>query len=331
VKEYGKLDLMNMDCMELMDSLPDKSMELIIVDPPYFEVKGEFDFIWSSFDEYLEDVERWAGQCQRLLASNGTVIWWGHAKKIAYTQIILDRYFLLCNSMVWEKAECQTKAQDFDSARTFAPITERFLVYSSQEMDLTGLEAVEKEYIAPRNPFAKELKKARLEAGMTINEVAELGHFYGTVNHGGAVTNWERGYNVPLREQWELLKNKLPINMEYEALRAEYEALRAEYEDKRRYFNNSLKMSDVVKFSQEGSTTGKHDHPTQKPPTLTRALVQTCSRSGQSCLVPFAGSGTEVIEAWRHGLNVTASEIDLAYYKDMLERVDRETAQQELF
>ena len=30
--------------MELMTTLDDKSQHLIIVDPPYFEVKGEFDF-----------------------------------------------------------------------------------------------------------------------------------------------------------------------------------------------------------------------------------------------------------------------------------------------
>jgi DNA modification methylase len=44
----------------LENGLPDKSVQLIIADPPYFEIKGEFDFIWSSFDEYLKDVEEWA-------------------------------------------------------------------------------------------------------------------------------------------------------------------------------------------------------------------------------------------------------------------------------
>ena len=42
----------------LDNTLPDKCANLIIADPPYFEVKGAFDFIWKSFDDYLKDVEK---------------------------------------------------------------------------------------------------------------------------------------------------------------------------------------------------------------------------------------------------------------------------------
>lgn len=34
----------------LNNTLPDKSAQLIIADPPYFEIKGDFDFIWASFE-----------------------------------------------------------------------------------------------------------------------------------------------------------------------------------------------------------------------------------------------------------------------------------------
>jgi DNA modification methylase len=46
------------------NQLPDKSVQLIIADPPYFEVKGSFDFVWKSFDDYLKDVEKWAIECK---------------------------------------------------------------------------------------------------------------------------------------------------------------------------------------------------------------------------------------------------------------------------
>ena len=73
------------------NQIEDKSVELIIADPPYFQVKGEFDFVWDSFDDYLKDVEKWAIECKRVLADNGTLFWYGDAKKIAYTQIILEK------------------------------------------------------------------------------------------------------------------------------------------------------------------------------------------------------------------------------------------------
>ena len=107
ISETYNLDVMELDRVYHMDflnnSLPDKCANLIIADPPYFEVKGDFDFIWASFDDYLKDVERWAVECKRILADNGTLFWYGDAKNIAYSQIVLDRSFNLINNLVWDK------------------------------------------------------------------------------------------------------------------------------------------------------------------------------------------------------------------------------------
>ena len=80
----------------LNNTIPDKSIQLIIADPPYFEVKGEFDFVWKSFDDYLKDVEKWAIECKRILADNGSLFWFGDGKKIAYSQFIFDKYLIEC-------------------------------------------------------------------------------------------------------------------------------------------------------------------------------------------------------------------------------------------
>lgn len=52
--------------------LPEKSVNLLILDPPYFEVKGDFDFIWPDFESYQKDVEKWAIACKYVLAGSGT-------------------------------------------------------------------------------------------------------------------------------------------------------------------------------------------------------------------------------------------------------------------
>jgi site-specific DNA-methyltransferase (adenine-specific) len=49
-----------------------------------------------------------------------------------------------------------------------------------------------------------------------------------------------------------------------------------------------------MSFDQEAHITGKYDHDTVKPETLTRALILTCSRKNDLIVVPFSGSGTEV-------------------------------------
>jgi len=314
------------------NQLEDKSVQLIIADPPYFEVKGEFDFVWDSFDDYLKDVEKWAIECKRVLADNGTLFWYGDAKKIAYSQIIFDKYFNLLNNITWNKGSFMG-LEESEGLRSFAPCTERILFYSSKSMDITGLQTIEKEYIAPRNPFALELKKARLDKGVSINQVAEYGHFYGNVNHGGAVTNWERGYNIPNIKQWKILCNNLPIKrIDYNQLRKEYEELRKEYEELRRPFNNIHKLQEVFKFSNEAQRTGaKYKHDTPKPETLTRALIQTCSRKGDLVLVPFAGSGTECAMAAKEGREFIGFDIEPKYVEMANARCSEHLKQTSLF
>lgn len=309
----------------LDNTLPDKCANLIIADPPYFEVKGAFDFIWADMKAYLQDVEKWCLECKRLLADNGTLFWYGHAKNIAYSQVIFDMHFNLINNLVWDKGSFMG-LEESEGLRSFAPCTERILMYGSKAQDTTGLKEVEMEYVAPRNPFALELKKARLKKGVSINQVAEYGKFYGNVNHGGAVTNWERGYNVPLKEQWQILCDNLPIE------RKEYEELRKEYEELRRPFANYFKLQEIFRFSNEAVKTGaKYDHDTVKPETLTRALILTCSRVNDLVVVPFAGSGTECAMSVKEGRKTIGFEITEKHAKMSNDRVQNILRQPSLF
>lgn len=325
------LDLRNCDCMDLLYDLPEKSQHLIIVDPPYFEVKGGFDFIWPSFDAYLSDVRRWATGVKRAMADNGTLLWWGHAKKIAYTQIILDEFFSLESSLVWRKKDSmQYQYYSADLSRTFNSHNERLLMYSNDheptEWAMTGTERIIEEHIKPRHPFALYLRD-EFKAANISNKVISALFPSRTGGLTGCVSNWLNGDNVPTPEQYETIRRFLGVGY----LRKEYEELRKEYEELRRPFNNSMKLEDVLEFSQEAHLTGRWDHPTQKPPTLCRALIQTCSKRGQNLLVPFAGSFVEVVEGVNLGLNVTASELDPSYYARGLERVTEQTAQTSLF
>jgi site-specific DNA-methyltransferase (adenine-specific) len=43
--------LLNMDCLEAMKLITDASIDLIVADPPYYNVKGDFDFIWKTKKE----------------------------------------------------------------------------------------------------------------------------------------------------------------------------------------------------------------------------------------------------------------------------------------
>lgn len=286
----------NIDFLD--NNLPDKCANLIIADPPYFEVKGEFDFIWKSFDDYLKDVEEWAKECKRLLADNGTLFWYGDAKKIAYSQIIFDKYFNLENSIAIEFNRQTKKSVEY--LNCFAPVSERLLMYSKNENYLF---------------FRTYLREKRLAKGYTIKQVAEKMGVYQALY--GFYEQDNTGSQIPTEEQYNKLVTILDLEVEYSQVA--------------RYFNNFKKLFDIMRFDQEAHITAKYDHDTVKPEKLTRALILTCSRPNDLVVVPFAGSGTECAMAVKEGRKTIGFEIEEKYAKMSNERIQKILNQPSLF
>jgi len=279
----------------LNNELPDKSVQLIIADPPYFETKGDFDFIWETFEDYLIDVEKWAIECKRLLAENGTLYWFGGSKKIAYTQIIFDKYFGLVNNLTWEKAEADGLfgSTGSEQLRSYPNSTERILMYSNDVYNLTQCVYSIRDYIRA------EIKRAR--GKIILKEVNEA---LGTATNGGGVASacLSLDKSEPAmftKEMYQKLKVWLNESKEYEYLRKEYEELR-------RPFENVTKSTEILKVRFKPS---EYDHPTVKPEMLARLLILTSSRKNDLVLVPFAGSGTECAMSAKEGRNTIGFEI----------------------
>jgi DNA modification methylase len=318
------------------NQIPDKSVQLIIADPPYFEVKGAFDFVWNSFEDYLKDVEKWAIECKRILADNGTLFWWGDKKKIAYSQIILDKYFNLENSIVWRKIDSmQYQYYSPDLARTFNTHNERLLMYSNETdgMNLAELNysyQIGKKHTEIMEPIIAymigEMEKAGFNCAK-INEATKskmASHWFARTSQWALPT---KEWYVKLQE----LFNYEYLRKDYEELRKDYEELRKDYEELRRFFYNPNKYEEVLEFSQEGHKTGKYDHDTCKPEKLTRALILTCSRKNDLVVVPFAGSGTECAMSAKENRNFIGFEIDAKHFKTATDRTEIIKSQPSLF
>ena len=310
------------DCFDILKQLPDKSVACILTDPPYFGImKNDWDNQWKD----IFDFQRWVGELGkeflRVLKDNGSFYWFGDDKTIAYCQVELDKYFRLLNSIVWRKTGLQTMKGAESIFRSFAPITERCLFYDKGE-DKTGLEYIDKEFVMPNNPFCKELKKAIKEKNITIKEIAEYGHFYGNVNHGGAVTNWVKGYNIPSKEQFYKMNEILCFEREYEDLRREYEELR-------RPWNNDRKAFDVLDFPV--CTDDGRFHPTQKPLALIMYLMERSTRQGDIVLDCFSGSGTTAVACHNLKRRFICIERDTDYWKASCKRLEDHQRQGVLF
>lgn len=299
----------------LKNELPDGCADLIIADPPYFETKGEFDFIWPTFEDYLKDVEAWALECRRLLKDTGSLVWYGSHNRIAYSQIILDKYFhFLNNGVAWFK-DRQTNKNRPEDTRRFINSTERWLLHAGAADNTTAYLQEIREYL--RAEILKSKGKINFKE---INEV------FGTATNGGGVANAALSLNKaePLMLSQDLY-NKLQawaaphLTRSYQDLKGEFEKYRDEY---RRPFNPvEMYKLDVLRVSQETHITGRYDHETVKTSTLTGIFINTCSRPGDLVVVPFAGSGTECESALRYGRNFVAFEIEEKHVKTARDRV----------
>lgn len=304
----------NIDFLE--NTLPDKCANLIIADPPYFEVKGDFDFIWKSFDDYLKDVEKWAVECKRLLADNGTLFWYGHAKNIAYAQIIFDKHFNLINNLVWDKGSFMG-LEESEGLRSFAPCTERILMYGNFDYNNEkGFAALKiKEYLQTIITN-KELQELLLKNNICSNRQSAI-----TV--AASKLNFKTTRHDFIQES---------IYNLIEKPKKKYTELVEIYNKELRYFNNHFKLQEILRFSNEATKTGaKYDHDTVKPESLTRALILTCSRKNDLVLVPFSGSGTECAMAVKEGRRAIGFEIEEKFAKMSNDRVKNILSQPSLF
>jgi DNA modification methylase len=59
------------DCLEFLETLEASSVDMILVDPPYFGViKDKWDNQWSDENEYLNWCANWTAHCVRVLKPN---------------------------------------------------------------------------------------------------------------------------------------------------------------------------------------------------------------------------------------------------------------------
>ena len=293
------------DCLEVMKSMPDKSVDAVITDPPYFRiVDAQWDKQWKTLEDYIEWLELASIQWRRILKDNGSLYVFADNKMSAYVQVMLDKRFLLINPLVWKKTNWKIANKYSQNFRCYAPNTERILFYSAQ-YDPTGWETVKLDMnnFASLREYFRQYKEAM---GLTKSEIVErVGQKADHCFRWGS-TQWD----LPTPETYAELA-KIPTNNGF--LRREYEDLRREYEDLRRPFNADEKTHEVIE-GQIVTPQEITEHPTTKPLWLMQRLVTVSTNPDMTVLDCFMGSGTTGVACVQTGRNFIGIEIDPTYF-----------------
>ena len=91
----------NMDCLEGLKLIPDKSINLVVIDPPYYNImlkdyKG-VKYDWDKFEtleSYISWIKRLGLEIKRVLTNNGSFYIFADDKISAYIQVELDKLIL---------------------------------------------------------------------------------------------------------------------------------------------------------------------------------------------------------------------------------------------
>jgi DNA modification methylase len=279
------------DCKEILKTLPEKSVDLIVADPPYNIGK---DF-WDSIDDYTE----WLGSvfldCQRVLKDNASFYFF-HNDMPQIAQIMewmkINTKFVFKQFIVWNKKFEGARLDGYlqghiavEDLRNYKKMAEYCLFYTFQ--DETGLTTVKLDM----NNFStlrKYFKDYQQALGLNKKEIMEkIGQQADHCFRWGS-SQWD----MPTKETYQKI-GELPIKYEfvrkeYEDLRKEYEDLRKEYEDLRYTFNNQKTHHSVWNYE----VAKKQGHLTPKPTDLIENILKHSSNEGSVVLDPFAGSGT---------------------------------------
>ena len=293
------------DCLEVMKTLPDCSVDAVVTDPPYYRVKDEeWDRQWDDPTAFLAWLDQVVEQWQRLLKPNGSLYCFASPRMAARVEVLLGQRFQVLNSLVWLKPAGRHDGACKEDLRAFFPATERIIF--AEQFGADGAAMGGSGYSGTCDelrgfvfePLRLYLDSEREAAGFTVRQVAEAfqsksgsrtvtgmaGHWFGCVQ-----------WALPTAENYAWLQDLLGgqhLRREYEDLRREYEDLRREYEDLRRPFNVSPEVpyTDVWVFRTVQAYGGKH--PCEKPQALLQHIIKASTRPGAVVLDSFAGSGS---------------------------------------
>lgn len=274
------------DALALLERVPDASASLILTDPPYHSTKKANvvgDRAFAKDAQYLSWISELATHWRRILKPNGAVYIFCATAMAARLEVALSTLFRPMSHITWTKPnepgfDGWKGKMKKEALRAWYPHSERILFFEQAG-----------EENERRSALADFLKQQRIAAGVSQWELTERIGAYGKVNHGGAVSNWEAGRNVPSREQYE----KICAVLEGTGRIAPMPS----YEDVVRPFNMAghLQYTDVWDFPSVRPYRRKH--PAEKPVDMLRHAIEATTYEGDVVLDCFAGSGATGVAA----------------------------------
>ena len=281
------------DCIKELSKLTEKSVDLVIADPPYWKVIGEkWDYQWRTEADYVEWSLKWIKEVSRVLRYGGTFYLFGYFRTLALLVPYFDEMELdLRQQILVDKGMRAVSGRATKKYRMFPNTTESILFITKENRKFV-------------KPFLKERQS---ETGLSAKEINEA---LGVKSNGGGMWSIYTGKNIceqfPTEKTWKKLQKVLDFDLPYDKVA--------------QTFNPQMGLTDIwrdIDFYKE-----KRVHSTQKPLKLIKRLIKASSNEGDLVVDPFGGSGSTALASIQLNRKFVTIEKDEDYYNSIVERVE---------
>jgi len=339
VIKNGQLKLVNADCLEYLKTLPNNYVDLILTDPPYFQVKANaWDNQWADTETFLAWLDEVLVEFWRVLKPSGSLYLFCGSKLSAETEILVKSRFNVLNHIVWAKPSGVWKRAHKPSLRSFFPATERIIFaehYGAEGFAkgangyATKCSQLKKETFKPLIDYFKNARDALNISAKEINEATNTQ----MCSHWFSASQWK----LPTEKQYKqlqklfslrsaelsrthgsLVKERAELHSKYEHLLLDHQDLKKQYDNLRRPFGvtNEVPYTDVWTYPPVAYYQGKH--PCEKPADLLDHVLLTSSKEGQLVLDAFMGSGSTGKQCLKLNRNFIGIEMEVPTFEKTL-------------
>lgn len=285
--------LLKGNCLQLLPTLAENSVDAIVTDPPY-----ELGFMGKKWDAsgIAYNVELWQ-QCLRVLKPGGHLLAFGGTRTYhRMTVAIEDAGFEIRDSIHWFYSSGFPKSHNlkgkFSGWGTALKPAHEPIVLARKPLQGTVANNV-----LEHGTGALNIDGTRLESGKIIRQAGRAGIPSGQNNYVG--TKQERPF-LDRKEE----TGRWPANVVISEQIAEQNPEWATY----------FYCSKTSKKERNAGLETQNIHPTVKPLALMRYLIRLITPPDGTVLDPFAGSGTTMAAAIQENKNAIGIELTEDYW-----------------
>lgn len=289
--------------------IPNKSQDLIIVDPPYYKAINEkWDNQWENEQKYLDWCKLWFAECVRTLKDSGSFYCYGNFDILSKQKVLIfDNKLIFRQNITLDKGIKSIAGRTSDKIRMFPTASEYLLFYINQNYSFQNNDSVN----AVFKPIIKYLKTELKESGLKTKDCRKLMGL--KVDAGGLRYFSDTSWMMIPEKHYNSLQTSEAFTMPYEELSRWYKSLSFT-------FNLPMATTDVWDFTPDKV---RYGHPTQKPQDICQRIIKASSNENDNVLIPFAGSGSECVACDDLRRNWIAFENDKNNFSMSKKRVEK--------